>query len=230
MATFISDDIQSESGLTATTFQSNTISATTISATTYFGSGSGLTNVPLPPGGVSNSIQYNNSNIISGSTSLLLSGGTLSLTGTSRFNGNFFIDGGISPELRVQWFGNAPILVWTNMPIAPTTWLHSTNGTFTGDATYIVDLTEYSQVRFFFSLQVAGTAASTLSVQYSLNNSTWEVTPLATQTVGNTLGLKDSGWLTIPVAARTFVFIRLIGGGGNNTADPRFSPPTLLFR
>ena len=230
MGTFISEEILSENGLTATTFQSNVISATTISGTTFFGDGSGLINVSLNPSSPNNSIQFNNSNTLSGSTNLLFSGETLLLTGNSKFDGNFFIENSTSVELRIQWFGNAPNLVWTNMPILTTTWLHTTSGTLTGDATYIVDLTEYSQYRFFFSKQVQGSPNSQLVVQYSFDNSTWEVTPLVTLAVGTGTGVRDSGWVSIPDAAKTFVYIRLVGIGGNGAADPRFSPPILLFR
>jgi hypothetical protein len=236
MGHFISDSIISEGGLTATTANITTISATTISGTTFYGDGSNLTNVPINVTLTSSqdAIVFNSGNTFSGHTSLEYSGGSLLITGTTRTNGQFFY-GNSSAGLRLQWFGTqtagtAPGIIWTNMPALPTTWLHQTSGTLTGDATYIVDLTEYTQFRFTFQRQVAGAAASNLVIQYSLDNSTWEVTPLVTLAVGTGTGARDSGWTTIPVGARTFIYIRLAGAGGNGTADPRFSPPTIIFR
>lgn len=236
MALHISENIISEGGLTASTLTSDIISATTLSATTLYGDGSNITNITTitSPGGPNNSIQFNNSTVLSGSSSLLYSGDTLFFTGTTNTDGQFFY-GGNSAELRLQWFGaqaagTAPGIIWTNMPLGITTWLHQTSGTLTGDATYIVDLTEYTQLRFFFAKLVGGAAPSNLGIQYSFNNSTWEISPLVTLAVGTGTGFQDTGWITIPVAARTIIYIRLIGAGGNGNIDPRFSPPTILFR
>ena len=237
MGIFISEDIVSENGLTATTLNTTTLNVTTLSATTLYGDGSNITNVSIIPTLTTpnNSIQFNNNNTFSGITNLVFSGNSLLHTGTTRTRGQFFY-GNNSAGLRIQWFGSigaggAPGIIWTNMPTLPTTWLHQTSGTLTGDATYIVDLTEYTDFRFFFSKQAAGAAASNLSVQYSFDNSTWEPTPLVTGTIGTgTSGVSDSGWTSIPVAARTFIYIRLIGTGGNGTADPRLSPPTIIFK
>lgn len=237
MGNFISQNIISEGGLTGNTIINDTLICNSISATTIYGDGSNITNVTASaaPGGPNNSIQYNNNGTVSGSTSLLYSGGTVFFTGNTRLDGEFYLINSSSAKLKIQWFGaqapgTSPGIIWTNMPALPTTWLHQTSGTLTGDATFIVDLTEYTEFRFFTSLQVAGFITSQLSIQYSFNNSTWEVTPLVLLSIGNTTGAKDSGWVSIPEAARTFVYIRLIGGAGNGIADPRFSPPILLIR
>jgi hypothetical protein len=235
MSTFISENIVSEGGLTATTLNSTTVSGDSISATTFFGSGANITGVVATPSAPVDSIQFNNGGSFSGSSNLLYSGDTILFTGTSRFDGVFHVIDSSSAKLKIQWFGQqnagtAPGIIWTNMPLLPTTWLHQTSGTLTGDATFIVDLTEYKEFRFFFSRQAAGAAPSQLLIQYSFNNSTWETTPLVTLAVGTGTGVRDSNWTSIPVAARTFIYIRLVGGGGNGTADPRFSPPIILFR
>jgi hypothetical protein len=234
MSTFIGENIISEGGLTANTLTSTSVVGTNITATNFYGDGSNITNVLGTPSSPIDSVQFNNVSFL-GSSNLTYDGTRLTLIGTSNFNGNFFVVDSNSAKLKVQWFGaqtagTTPGIIWTNMPTLPTTWLHQSNGTFTGDATYIVDLTEYTQFRFFFSLQAPGFGTSTLGVQYSLNNSTWVVTPFVTVAAGTTLGAKDSNWQSIPVAMRTFVYLRLIGGGGNGVVDPRFSPPILLFR
>ena len=237
MPDFIVDNIFSEGGLTANTFYNTTLNATTFSATTFYGNGSNITNISASAstGGPNNSIQFNNNSAFSGSSNLLYSGDTLFFTGTSRFDGNFGVIDSSSAKLKLQWFGTqnagtTPGIVWTNMPSLTTTWLHQTSGTLTGDATFIVDLTEYTQYRFFFSKQVAGSNASNLLIQYSFDNSTWESVPFAVLEVGTGVGIRDSGWTSIVVAARTFIYIRLTGIGGNGIADPRFSPPIILFR
>jgi len=238
MGIFITENIISEGGLTATTLNTITLNADSLSATTLYGDGSNITNVSgtITPGGVNDSLQFNNNTFFSGSSNLIYNGDSLLYSGTTRLDGNFFLDNSPSTEIRIQWFGTqtagaAPGIIWTNMPALPTTWLHQTSGTLTGDATYIVDLTEYTHFRFFFSKQAAGAAASNLSVQYSLDNSTWVPTPLVTGTIGTgASGVSDSGWISIPNDARTFIYIRLIGTGGNGTADPRVSPPTIIFR
>ena len=235
MATFISENIVSEGGLTATTLNSTTVSGDSISATTFFGSGANITGVVATPSAPVDSIQFNNGGSFSGSSNLLYSGDTILFTGTSRFDGVFHVIDSSSAKLKIQWFGQqnagtAPGIIWTNMPLLPTTWLHQTSGTLTGDATFIVDLTEYKEFRFFFSRQASGAAPSQLLIQYSFNNSTWETTPLVTLAVGTGTGVRDSNWTSIPEVARAFIYIRLVGTGGNGAADPRFSPPIILFR
>lgn len=233
--TFIVDDIVSENGLTGNTLYTNTLNSNSVSATTFYGDGSNVIINKLSSDIPNNSILFNQNNSFSGSTNLIYSGNSLFFTGTTHLDGDFYLIDSSSAKLRIQWFGTIPAgtvpgIVWTNMPVLLTTWLHQTSGTITGDATYIVDLTEYTEYRFFFSKQAAGATASVLNVQYSFDNVTWQITTLATLPIGTGTGVRDSGWLPILANARTFIYIRLTGIGGNGTADPRFSPPTLLFR
>jgi hypothetical protein len=242
MADFYVDDILSEGGLTATTLTSNSVYSTDFSATTYYGSGSGLTNLSVDASTLTlvspnNSIQFNNNGSLSGTNNFLYSGHTLSFTGTTYLDGLFYIINSPSVKIAHQWAGSitagaAPGIVWTNMPVLTSTWLHTTSGTLTGDATFITDLTEYTECRLFTSLQALPNTGSSLTVQNSLNNSSWntlvsvQLSPLS----GATTGVKDSGWTSISTSANTFNYIRLVGSGGNGVADPRFSPPILLVR
>lgn len=237
MAEFISDSIISEGGLTASTSSITTLSATTISGTTLFGDGANLTSVSgtATPGGVNGSIQFNNGGLLSGSTSLLFTGSELQFTGTTRLNGQLFRTNSPSVKLAHQWGGSiaagtTPGIIWTNMPAGVTTWLHTTSATLTQDATYLTDLTEYTQCRLFTSMQVAGAAANTLiAVQYATTIGGVYST-LVSLTIANTTGAKDTDWQTIPVGANGLVFIRLIGQNGVSGTNPRFSPPILLIR
>lgn len=237
MATYISEEILSESGFTANTSTITTVSATTLSATTLYGDGSNLTNISATasPGGPDQSIQFNNSAVLSGSSSLLYDGNTLFFTGTTRLNGQLFRTNSPSVKLAHQWGGSiaagtTPGIIWTNMPAGITTWLHTGSGTLTQDATYVTDLTEFTECRLFTSIQVAGAGATTLiAVQYATTIGGVYST-LVSLTIGNTTGAKDTDWQPIPSGANGLVFIRLIGQNGNGTADPRFSPPILLIR
>lgn len=140
-----------------------------------------------------------------------------------------------APAARaMEWGGSilagiTPGIVWGLMPAGKTTFLHQTTTTLTGDATKLVDLTGAKWARLFVSIQVAGAAADTLlGVDYSLDNSAWST--LATLTIGNSTGAKDSGFVSIPKAARTVVYLRLYGLNGNGIASPQMSPITLLVK
>jgi len=230
--TFISDDIISENTLSANTSTITTINTSVLSATTLYGDGSNLTNISLTPSDPNSSIQFNNNGVVSGSTNLTYNGDTLTFSGTSRFDGLFYRTNSPSVKLTHQWGGTitagaAPGIVWTNMPAGLTTWLHTTSGALTGDATFITDLTEYTECRLFTSVQGNTNAGSSLTVEYSLDNSSWG-TLVSAGLSSNSAA--DSGWTSIPTSANTFNYIRLVGSGGNGVLDPRFSPPILLVR
>ena len=235
MSIFINENIISEVGLTATTSVFTTMDVVSVTATTIQGNGLNLTNINpnLILTNPSNSIQFNNDGVLSGTSNFTLSGDTLSFTGNSVFNGLFYRLNSPSVKLIHQWGGTvptgvAPGIVWGNMP-ATGTWLN-TGGVITNDANYITDLTEYTQCRLFTSIQIAGAATNTsLTVQY-FNNETVTFETLVSVTIGNTTGVKDSEWVSIPTIAKTETTIRLIGTNGNGSADPRFSPPILLIR
>lgn len=232
--TFITDDIISENGLTATTATINTINSTILSATTLYGNGNNLSNVTVTAGGPNFSVQYNNNGAISGTSFFLYSADTLFFTGTTRLNGLFYRRNSPSTKLVHQWGGSiavgaTPGIIWTNMPGGTTTWLHSTTGSLTNDATYVTDLTEYSECRLFTSLQAVASSAATLTVQYATSIG-GAYSPLISIPLSGGTGVKDSNWSGITSAANTLVYIRLVGAGGNAIDDPRFSPPILLIR
>jgi hypothetical protein len=146
---------------------------------------------------------------------------------------SLFLTGSSSTRMSYIWdgpktVGATPGIIWTNMPYATSTWLGSA-AAITSDAHYIGDFTEITQGRLFTALAVAGTPTSSLFVQYSLDGITaWG--NMVGVTVGNVAGFRDSGWVNIPAASKQFVYIRLVGLGGDGALDPRFSPPIALFR
>jgi len=122
--------------------------------------------------------------------------------------------------------GAAPGIVWSGMPSGKATWLHS-SATLTGDANLFVSVYGVNRARLYTAVQVAGAAANTaLGVDYSADDTTWN--ELITLTIGNTTGIKDSGWQTIGGITGELHF-RLFGESGNGAASPRFSPVTLLL-
>jgi hypothetical protein len=123
----------------------------------------------------------------------------------------------------------APGIVWSNMPSGTAIWLNS-GTTLTNDSTQRADLTDRTECRLSFALQIAGSGATTqLRVQYSLDGATnW--TDLVTVSALNVTGLKASAWTALPAGAQADVFLRLVGQNGNATADPRFSPIVLEVR
>lgn len=144
--------------------------------------------------------------------------------------------GSFTTRLQYTWVGTitagtTPGIVWTNMPNAKSTWLHQTGGTLTDDATYIADLTELNESRFFTAitnLSGGANATSSLIIDYSTDNVSWFT--FTSLTFGNTPGIKDTGWTRLPSGSLSFVYLRLAGQGGDGAADPRFSPPQLLLR
>jgi hypothetical protein len=115
------------------------------------------------------------------------------------------------------------------MPAATASFGNAT-GVAVSSSLYIGDFTTSTQCRLFTASTVVAFAATTaLLVQYSTDNITW--TALTPQlTIGNTLGIKDTGWAALPAGAKNFVYIRLVGYGGNGTVDPAMSPPILIVR
>ena len=147
--------------------------------------------------------------------------------------GSVYMTGSKTPRISLTWYGSitpgtTPGIVWTNMPAAKTNWLNSGPGT-TNDSTYITNLTEMSDCRLFTFINfAAATATSSISVEYSSDAVSWN--NLISLTIGNSIGFKDTSWSRIPAGAIGEYYVRLVGQGGDGYVDPRFSPPTILFR
>ena len=240
MGVFIVDDIISENGFTASTSVMSIVNSQSVSATTFHGNGSNLTNLTnvqtqLGSDIPNKAVLYNNNGTLSGSSKFIYSGDSLFFTGVTRFNGLFYLTNSPSVKAVYQWAGNisansaTPGVIWGNMPAGTTTWLNTTNGGITNDATYVTDLTEYTECRLFTSLGLAAFSSAILTVQYATSIAGAYSTLVSIPLSGAT-GPKDSGWVGIASGANNFVYIRLVGAGGNGIEDPRFSPPTLLIR
>lgn len=196
----------------------------------YRGDGSQLTGVVASssPGGADKTIQFNDNGTTSGSGNFIFD----KTANKVHLTGSLYVTGSNTAPVQYIWLGTAVGAngtIWTNQPAATASFGNAT-GIAVSSSHYIGDFSTSTQCRLFTSLTVAAAAANTaLIVQYSLNNVTW-ATFSPQLTLGTALGVKDTGWANIPATAKDFVYIRLVGYGGNGTADPAMSPPILLVR
>ena len=98
----------------------------------------------------------------------------------------------------------------------------------------LVDLTHLTE--YFFSTEVfnpAGAAGAVLNLEYTTDltgASGW------TSMAGGTLSLAaanawvNTGWVTVPTGAKAVVLLRVVGSGGNGSADPKVTNVAAQFR
>lgn len=115
----------------------------------------------------------------------------------------------------------AAATAWTNMPLADTELFGVTNNR------NAVDLTRGTYARIVLELTVAGTAASKLRLQYSVDNGTTWGNAAADSTsapievaLGTAVGWKRGVWALLAAGAKADVLVRLLGSGGDGVADP----------
>jgi hypothetical protein len=113
---------------------------------------------------------------------------------------------------------------WTNMPAAVTElWGFDRNRTK-------LNLAGFSQARLVVNVQVGGAAGSVLDVQYSTNQTTWNnLTSTALTVPISTVGAVASVDRALAAGAKADVWLRVVGSGGNGTADPRFGNIDVIF-
>jgi hypothetical protein len=116
---------------------------------------------------------------------------------------------------------------WANMPAALTEF---GGGNFR--CRTLADLSLYTQFRLLVTVTTVGSANAQIRAQYSTDGASWSYLDGATNPVAaiNTTGFKITDWLTLDGTARAEVYLRLVGIGGNGSADPRFGILTLQFR
>lgn len=102
---------------------------------------------------------------------------------------------------------------WTNMPAAATE--------FIGNPRTMYDLTHADEVRIVVCVGVATANGATLTIQYSTDETNWsDLTPASPNL--NSTGCKNGEWGVVPAGAKSDVFLRILGQGGNGAADPQF--------
>ncbi len=122
------------------------------------------------------------------------------------------------PAMSVMVGGNT---TWTNMPNAVTEFPNTPRTRY--------DLTNADEVRIVTTVGVVGTATAVLRFQYSTDQAAWND---LTSTVGslNSTGCKAGAWAAVPVGAKSDVFIRIVGSGGDGALDPQFRNVELQVR
>ena len=117
--------------------------------------------------------------------------------------------------------------VWTNQPSATTEFPGSTARRVQAD------LQRATEGRLSVNMGVAGASGSTLAAQYSTDGgSTWAYLDgsagptVAISAVDNAVG----SWVNLASGAKADVLLRLVGAGGNATADPSFRRVCLETR
>ena len=118
---------------------------------------------------------------------------------------------------------------WTNMPTAETLLFN------VGNNKVPVDLTNYTQIRWNFWLNVAGSAGAKLYVKYATTvNGTYNAidgstgTEIAIDTGSATHKL--SSWVNLVAGAKADIWVAVYGSGGDATVDPGFGSMFLQFK
>lgn len=101
---------------------------------------------------------------------------------------------------------------WTNQPAALTEFLGLLHHRVKAD------LTDTDKVRLCARVSTAGATGATLKAQYSTDESAWS--DLTGTVAIDSTGTKATAWADVPAGAKGDVFLRLVGQGGNATADP----------
>lgn len=108
---------------------------------------------------------------------------------------------------------------WTSMPAGLTEYLGGTTRRLKWD------LTNVTQARLQVSLTTAGSAGSSIAIQYSSDGGTnWfylDNSSGPTCAITST-GLTVSSWVTITAGAKSDVLLRIVGSGGNGSTSPVF--------
>lgn len=136
-----------------------------------------------------------------------------------------------NPVCVLQFSGDGQ--TWTNMPAAQTEY---PGGTVKRRK---IDLSAFREVCLAVTLSVAGATGSKVGLQYSLDNSTWvyldgsadgNLVAQTPQIAVDSTTPALSSWVTIDPAARTVVFLRAVGIGGDGAIDPNFQTLQGHFR
>jgi putative exporter of polyketide antibiotics len=106
---------------------------------------------------------------------------------------------------------------WTNQPSGVTELFGADN------RRAVADLTSATSARLVVNVTQGGATGAKLYVQYSTNNSTWATFTATTGAVIDATGIAAEAFTNIVAGAKIATcYLRVVGSGGNGTADPRF--------
>jgi hypothetical protein len=131
------------------------------------------------------------------------------------------------PAVLIPFRAQYVNVTWNNMPASLTNLL---GGTTPGIK---ADLSGFTEARLVVRQASAGAASAELRVQYSTDESTWAYLdggtgPAVEATAANTS--KVSSWVTIEVAGRADVWLRVAGINGDGVTSPSFQNISLHVR
>lgn len=113
---------------------------------------------------------------------------------------------------------------WSNQPAALTEFMGETN------RRNKYDLSNFSMARLTAFIYIfTGAAGAVIAVQYSTDQTIWDYLDGVSGPSVNvgSLGLQVSSYVDIVSAAKTDVFLRIVGSGGNGVAGPEFTIVSL---
>lgn len=119
---------------------------------------------------------------------------------------------------------NASQLTWTNQPATLQELLNVTH------RRSVLNFAQVGQIRMLTRIATAGAVGAVLFIQYSTNETDWNILTSNQIDVGST-GTKVTAWENIPTGAKSGdVFVRIVGQNGNNNADPQFGTISLQVK
>lgn len=118
------------------------------------------------------------------------------------------------PSIEVPLMGG--ITTWTNQP--------TSTAELTGSR-HKFDFTDYQQARI--SLQIVATGTGSIGIQFAGATTSAILGSLVSET---STGIQTTPWFNMPWQMRTDVVMRVVGVGGNGTADPQIANIGLQIR
>lgn len=135
--------------------------------------------------------------------------------GTSAWTALGYVGAGtVSYYNHITLSTNVAANTWASMPAAATEFGN------TNRSRQRVLLTNAVDARLTIAVSTAGNTTAVIYVEYSTDQTTWVAMGLS-QAV-NVIGAFATAFVTVPVAARGDVWLRLAGSGGNGTLSPVF--------
>jgi hypothetical protein len=119
---------------------------------------------------------------------------------------------------------NTGNVTWTNMPAALTELfgnVHRRNK---------IDLTDADRIRLVVRVSTVGATNAVLFAQYSTDESAWNTLTTNQVAINGSAATKASAWEDIPGAAKTDIFVRIVGQNGDGAADPVLGTICLHYR
>lgn len=116
---------------------------------------------------------------------------------------------------------------WTDMPAALTELQGSTRNRMK------FDMSRYTQARATVRTTAAGASGAEMRIQYSTDQSAWSYLdgaagPAVAIDAAN--ATQVGAWVSLSAEARSDVFLRVIGIGGDGAVDPSFNLITLQLK